>query len=381
MAQEYESLVEQEGKLNREILALEERIGTWDMSGTSQLRSAPNDRDISQRLKHRNETLSVQQHTIGAIERKLAELGIRHHRGWDSRDHDVFLRNWTQIVAKNIDESPKVELSERQEIELERRLAASLSCKSADDIREHIQWYVKIQRLLAEKKEILSIWKRNKTRSNSEELGHVSSALIGDNENGTSSSGKNTEEIAWRKQQKKSRVQAWQKKKAEDEAHREAKVKLQHESSRREAEARLLERQQENKAMLNLWKEKKSKEKRNSEYASSNSQPRARSVDPAELRRRQADSIHNAKQKRQRVISHHQASRSRELKQDALAKRATLEVVGDRVESKLSQPTRAYLSHRLTSEDLNIKDRQRNEQSAHNRRVFSSGRDLQFTGR
>src|SRR5690349_11772360 len=35
---------------------------------------------------------------IGAIDRKIAALGGRTG-GWDSRDHDAFLRLWTQIVG------------------------------------------------------------------------------------------------------------------------------------------------------------------------------------------------------------------------------------------------------------------------------------------
>lgn len=120
---------------------------------------------------------------IGEIDRELAALG--KHGGWDVRDHDVFLRTWNVFFGNNelvrraetSGETKEVNfifsITPVQERQLYRKLEHDVFAKSADELKEHVQWYGKTLELLAKKKQLLSDWKtaqNNRKRSINHEI-------------------------------------------------------------------------------------------------------------------------------------------------------------------------------------------------------------------
>lgn len=107
---------------------------------------------------------------------------------------------------------------------------------------------------------------------------------------------------------------------------------------------------------------------------------RARSID-ADLRRRQALSIQQAREKRELIVHKKSEVKRREEKQLKLAKEAELKVVGSNVESKIMEPTKASESHRLRPDVLDSNEIKRKTEGAHERSVAYGGYDLKYSGR
>lgn len=81
------------------------------------------------------------------------------------------------------------------------------------------------------------------------------------------------------------------------------------------------------------------------------------------------------------MLTSQQAKSARADRMKELAKDASLSVVGEGVESKLLQPTKASLSNRLTAEELDHAERKRSTRGAHDSKVAFGGYDLKFSGR
>ena len=116
---------------------------------------------------------------------QIAALGGRCGT-WDSRDHDVFIKIWTQLgcsshlrpdgdelMGRNDidsiegDESSKnvqLILPIEQHTALMRRLRPLMPGKDSDDVVQHINWYVILCSLQAQKKALLASWREEKRK-------------------------------------------------------------------------------------------------------------------------------------------------------------------------------------------------------------------------
>ena len=84
-----------------------------------------------------------------SLARQIAAAGGRNG-GWDSRDHDTFLRIFTQVIPSfvqsyisydpNHETAAAKHIPEQVELLLRRRLALMLPGKDEAEIQEHIKW-------------------------------------------------------------------------------------------------------------------------------------------------------------------------------------------------------------------------------------------------
>jgi hypothetical protein len=68
---------------------------------------------------------------------QLGRLG-----GWDSRDHDVFMRLWNQSNISLIEEDGQSFIPESQRRLLMTKLKLAISSQGAEEISSHIDWYL-----------------------------------------------------------------------------------------------------------------------------------------------------------------------------------------------------------------------------------------------
>jgi hypothetical protein len=99
------------------------------------------------------------------------------------------------------------------------------------------------------------------------------------------------------------------------------------------------------------------------------------------MRRRHIQNLEKAKEKLSKAQVAKDGIKSRLDRQMELGKMASLSVVGEHVESKLYSATKASVSHRMTSEELDAAEIRRQSKGAHEGRVAYGGYDLKFAGR
>ena len=188
---------------------------------------------------------------IGEIDRDLAALG--KHGGWDVRDHDVFLRTWNVFFGNNelVKRIENVETNSArfvfsitpvQERQLFRKLEHDVFAKSAEELKEHVQWYGKTLELLAKKKRLLSDWKtaqnnRRKTMNNeilvAEQLA-TAVELENDEEEDQCNPEKSKEEEE-KRMQAKSRIAKWKQDRMKQQQEEESQKRQQAAKKQKEA--------------------------------------------------------------------------------------------------------------------------------------------------
>lgn len=92
---------------------------------------------------------------------QLGSLGIRHLGGWDTRDHDVFLRVWTQTLPPPTDTQALAGLPAKSMQSFCRRVAPLLPGKDSLEIEEHIKWYFPVTTSLLNTMTCVGTWRFN----------------------------------------------------------------------------------------------------------------------------------------------------------------------------------------------------------------------------
>jgi hypothetical protein len=171
---EYEALNMEEEQLSKEMESFTSKVSSWEeqesisfakveaadepQSGVSALKK----KQAADRLKRDLE----RQTKIGALDAQIATLGGRSG-GWDYRDHDVFIRAWTQaacapeevefvlqdleidgflhrsLVSQQTKEpvtNVYLKLPRPQKIVVMRKLRPMLPGKSEEEVEDHINW-------------------------------------------------------------------------------------------------------------------------------------------------------------------------------------------------------------------------------------------------
>jgi len=405
MAKEYEELAKSEQVLFGDLETLDEHVArVMTQPSTSfaagGITSAAHARKLEE-VKNRNDKISAHKAEIGSIERKLNALGNRLG-GWDPRDHDIFIRVWTQCVGpiagassstggdedeeRNDDESNSMESRKKAVLDLgsklayvlRKRLIQAIQMKSEEEIEEHLLWFVEVEALLRRKKEILSVWKREKEKERPDPMSATSAdSCSSPNRRPASSSAA----VSDRKRElNKQKLEKWQKEKDEEKRKKEAQEKRRQQEQKRQHEREHAERQQSNRVLVQNWVE----ERKAKEQAIASTKPSPSKVSNAsleELRKKREEEIDKAKMKRNKINAARAASTGRLQRQQKLAETATDPAMKARVKSKLHEPTKVYLANRLTAEDLDAREQQRNSGGAHDGKIASGGYDLKFTGR
>ena len=165
MRLEYDGLEAEENVLEQDLNASLLRFEHWEAGEDNGVNDADNAKKVlssqlQQQTRARTDDryekqLSVQA-DIGAIDRQLAVLGGRCGK-WDSRDHDVFIRIWTQTISTPIHDPEDREgieseynaesiiiLSAHQRSLFMKKIIPVLPGKNEDEVHVHIEWYFKI---------------------------------------------------------------------------------------------------------------------------------------------------------------------------------------------------------------------------------------------
>jgi hypothetical protein len=170
MRSEYDSLVVQEKGLFKEVLSLEDDIDAWE---NPNLRTEDAQQSNSNREKHlERQTRDIERKSIiGAIDRKVQRLcffplsspnldsnlmfffslqitSIGRYGKWDSRDHDVFLKIWNQVIEKEhqtfqedlTDKKESIQLPASQKATILKKMNALIVGKQKGELDDHLNW-------------------------------------------------------------------------------------------------------------------------------------------------------------------------------------------------------------------------------------------------
>jgi len=331
---------------------------------------------------------------IGTIDRKLAALGGRNG-GWDVRDQDVFLRAWTQSITSEIEkqlagsDTPDIDLSLSSRALVMKRCQPLLPAMGEEEISEHISWYCITLHLHAQKKELLERW-RNEREKESQKLLEEEERdedKDGDGSRSVSSSSISVSHINSRKctqdpVEVKQQVAMWRRQQDEEKQQKEIEKKMIEERQKQKREDELRKRQQSSRMRLQQWKHERVQEESSTESSKDTQKPRARSVDPALLRRRASQDREIAEKKRRLREERERVEQGRELKfREQLQKQQERTAQKPRDPSHVLAPTTASRANQLSPEELDEREHRRANGGAHSASVAYGGYDLHQGGR
>eukprot|EP00599_Poterioochromonas_sp_BG-1_P006502 CAMPEP_0173149936 /NCGR_PEP_ID=MMETSP1105-20130129/10638_1 /TAXON_ID=2985 /ORGANISM="Ochromonas sp., Strain BG-1" /LENGTH=578 /DNA_ID=CAMNT_0014064929 /DNA_START=42 /DNA_END=1778 /DNA_ORIENTATION=- len=322
---------------------------------------------------------------VGEADRELAALG--RFGNWDPRDHDAFLRVWNgyfgSLELVHYEHNEWIfTMSQTQLHNLLKKLEFNVFGKTLDELKEHIEWYSQVLKLLAKKKKLLSDWKRiqvirkkfatQEAAASEQILLSISKSKSRDSNDGLSKDEKN-KEMDEKRLNAKMRIAKWKNDKAREQEQLkiEENERLANEQKRSQEERK--RRQMEVQVKLEEWKTTKAKES----FQNQTTTPRteAKHVDEETLRKRAERDLEVAKERKQRADMQALKKKERE--------RRLSEIPGSKfnVESKLHSATKASEAGRIREEDLDAAEHRRHSTGAHGSAVAMNARDLQFTGR
>eukprot|EP01035_Chromulina_nebulosa_P016979 gene16979-22476_t len=392
MDTEYNSLLYQESSLFNDINDLNNRLSEFEESVVV---SAHPDKQITRvPVNDLADKEIANRAVIGAIDRQLTELG--RCGGWDHRDHDVFLKLWTQLHIRvnpvippppdYNEEAPQSEektnpyteqfdITNRQT--LVRKLVKLVPAVSASEIEQHIDWYVKVLQLSEKKKQLVEEWKQQRRSVKQTQLeSQVHEIALDEVQvNEANNNDKPIDDEISRKQIK-DKIELWKQIKQQ-----EIDKKKEEEKQRQANELRALieqkrERQEEVRLKLSKWKKDEQISKQLEDK--SKTKPRPQSADPAEIMRRRQRDLELGKERFTKAVNKAQQSTIRQTKQKALEDQIADELFSGitRDPTRLLYKTKAAEGQTLSKDYLDDAEYRRNSSSAHSRPIAMSGRDI-----
>jgi len=381
MRAEFDGLAGEELKLDLEVQSVFTKIDEWEVSDMTKP-DAPDQKErggsLRPRVADRYEKHLELQGKIGVIDRQLATLGGRYG-GWESRDHDTFLRAWVQCTSGST-----AALSAAQQRVVRKRLVATVPLKTEEECQEHIEWYATFSELSGQKKLLLEEWKASRQR----EIGRKHKSTLDDSPSVLSNG---SEEVgggqgAMRAEDKEAlrlRIVSWKMEKEEERRQQEASAKEVRllEQARRGHEQR--KHQQQARLKLDLWKKE--------EVGVSETLRKTESVVKSTVRVTSADLT--ARQKRDRELTQVQLARKEAVQDKAKAREnkvrelaqavqvAGVGVAANRDPERLTGATKAFEQHRNEAESRVDAAERRAATSAHRTVIAGAGRDLHGHGR
>lgn len=167
MRGEFEDMYVEEAMLTKDIQTMMSKVEAWDSSSSSSssntnAEAESNKRNNQSQLADRYKRDMERQSEIGLIDKQLANLGGRAG-GWDTRDHDSFLRVWSQLAYSLIvaNDPLAYSITDEQRNTLIRKLSLLVVGKNTEELDEHINKYLLIKALTDKKKAVLSRWKES----------------------------------------------------------------------------------------------------------------------------------------------------------------------------------------------------------------------------
>ena len=388
MRAEYDTLKNEEDRLAADVAAMTAKIEDWennsDLKGhENHVSSAEQESKSSQRarIQDRYEKQVELQSKIGAIDRQLASLGGMYG-GWDSRDHDAFVRSWVQSTSASAHQGA---LNATQRRVLMKRIIANVPVKTEEELDAHVDWYIAHLELSSQKKVLLDEWKASRRVEQARKYKSTLEEELDEEEKGLSGGPTSVFLRAEDREAQKLRIANWKKGREEDEQKKllaAKETKLQEEQN---VEDMKRKRQAMQRAKLDSWKKDEEKCKEAISRTKKITTGVAPRVTTAQLAERQ---------KRDRELTQVQLARkekmqdralARDTKVRELAKGLSLEGTGvvavKQDTERLRTGTKAFNQHKFETESIADAQRRRHETSAHSSHMAMHGRDLQGSGR
>jgi len=376
MREDFGRLLEEETRYSDEVDSMAEKIDGWLEEGTIVGRKDSNKSSSTTRktVQARYEKDLDRQAKIGALDRQLAAIGGRTG-GWDNTEHDIFLKIWTQTISN------PPEYTTREQNLLIRRACPMLPNKNADEVKDHMQWFMNYLNIVEKKKQILNEWQNDrfvKKRSDEEE-----SAALGQTA-GLDLPGSPARRpvSAKARLENKKKLAVWKADKAAKEEEIIKAKEMADLDAKRRARDVIDSRKQANKLKIEQWR-KQEAEKSARLAAAKEIATRPNTVDPANIqkqRERDLAFMKKMKEKKDKAEDkrNHRQRRMRELEQQHEYK-GEIDITRDM--ERLLAPTTTYEKNRITKEQREENAKKRQETRAHDRDIVGSGRDLAFGGK
>lgn len=401
MRTEYEDLDLAEHNLDKDIQNIYQKINIMDDENNDN-KNKEDDINInkkqSKQIADRYEKDLSKQAEIGAIDKQISALGGRCGN-WDTRDHDTFLRIWTQVgcninsITNNNNNSNSVDindyLTEFQIKSIMRKLTQLLPQKDSFENEQHIIWYIQTTRLLDKKKNILLKWKDIKSKEKKiiqrNELDNDGNLILEDNNSNDNHSMKQNQIEASNEDRAamRARVTKWRQEQANKKLQDEIELKNRQLLENKIISEDKIRRQQQNRLQLEQWRESEMEAKNHIEEANkviNKKVPRPVSAEQDLLKRRLRDE--EATRKRlERIEKKNESLTSRQSRIENID--ISLECLENvkRDPNRLLSSTKSSKSASYTVEELDYLEKRRSSASAHDANMALNGRDLKGVGR
>lgn len=384
MRAEFDSLQNEESKIESEVGAMVTKIEVWESETASAKPAAAEAALVSEKAQRaRNQDRYAKhielQGKIGAIDRQIAALG-GVYGGWDSWDHDAFVRAWVQSTSA----SPSHGLSESQRRALMKRLVATVPVKTEEELEAHVEWFLKHQELTWQKKELLDQWKESRQQEQSRKYKSSLEEELDQEERSEKLKNKPMSVFvtAESRAAEKQRIAAWKLEKEQEEQNKAERERAARVLQQQKLDDDKRKRQAIQRAKLESWKKEEEESKKVASKAVASTAVRVTDAQLAARQRRDREltSLQLARKER----AQDRAS-ARETKVRELAKALVVEgqgpVEASKDPSRLLSGTKAFNQNKYELESLSDAQRRRAEASAHSSIIAGHGRDLHGVGR
>uniref|UniRef100_A0A1I8GMH9 Fatty acid hydroxylase domain-containing protein n=2 Tax=Macrostomum lignano TaxID=282301 RepID=A0A1I8GMH9_9PLAT len=329
----YDELTNEERLLAQEVTALDKRIDAWkveDAAASVKPKAVPS--GAAAPATTRTDIADALPPEVAEFERYLTQTG-GHTGGWEDVDHRAFLRARQRFEGASARSGSLVD-----------EALSSLPTKTAQQVREHEQWYTEYNRLLRQKKSAIARWRQQKADAAAAaavDAAEADAAIDSDEEAERRRAERLRQRAEAERRERASELGAWRaEKSAKEKREAEERRKKQAEAAARKAEA---ERQKQ--AELRRQADE-FRARREAERAEAAEQEARREAEERARRRIQteADAGRLADRNRQivdeRLARRQQQAEQEEERQRRLASlKAAVEVRAVRDPNRLMQPT------------------------------------------
>ena len=404
MRAEFDGLVGEEARLDADVQGMSTKIDEWELRDLAkpdrdkEEQQAALEREREEKITAKNSETRARtsdryekhvalQAKIGAIDRQIASQGGRYG-GWDSRDHDTFLRGWVQSSSQTQAARKSSELSDSQRRLLLKRLVATVPLKTEEELEMHVEWYMRFESLNDSKHALLEEWKASRQKETAKKYKSSFSEIDMEDENASTGGGSvDSTTGAQRAEDKEAvrlRIITWKQEREAEKRRQEQTDKEVALLEKQRKEHELRKRQQHAQLKLDSWKKEEaacSETLQRTEKASKLAAARVTTADLAvrQTRDRELTQIQLARKEAAQDRIKARETKVRELAQTIHAEGGG--VTATRDPERVLAATKAVEQHKNETETRADAQKRRSSTSAHRSNIAGTGRDLVGTGR
>jgi hypothetical protein len=207
MRAEYDSLEDTANAIEGEVSRMSSEMEGWDLSAQEVGSGQNKDFSCAAALKRNSDRQKVdlqRRAFIGMIDRRISSLG--RDGGWDSRDHDSFIRVWSQLFETSevfeqqlaqdklflggrgdsaegdvgsdeldMDAAGETQLTipHSRQVAIMKRLTTALPWKASEEFAQHVEWYLQFLRMQLVKKKAVHDWKQEQVTARRQSNEHA----------------------------------------------------------------------------------------------------------------------------------------------------------------------------------------------------------------